>query len=332
MTDNVIDTINKQAKEELKGIEYADINVKTTLDDYQGSYDSDSEFKYDDKSYETSDNSTVKGDNDLDDDYDDETDQHDDDHDDPNQQEESQQQHFNVEVSDNDSSDGEEEVGGNQPDNDSLVDTDQQEQHVVENDDSSANEEEAPLHDSVRADYASIESVDTVTNDYDDGGTDAINDDPPVQPEMPKDNQRGNNPVPAAVQKLKDNLNGPHWDRGMINSVLHEHCIGSVIREYNNLESVAVSATQQYGFQKRMKLSRMKNTKLLSENWARTLLGKCNRYASSKLCYVRHDEDVIVILDVFEKKKKAWNWKLGGVPTVDLRGSTLPKLNPVHHV
>ena len=83
ITDIIIDTINKQAKEELKGIEYADINLKTTLDNYQGGYDSDSDFEYKDKSYETIDDSTEKGDNDLDDDYDDETDQHDDDHDDP---------------------------------------------------------------------------------------------------------------------------------------------------------------------------------------------------------------------------------------------------------
>ena len=66
MTDNVVDKINKQAKEELKGIEYADINLKARLDNYQGSYDFDSDFKYNDKSYETSDDSTVKGDNDLD--------------------------------------------------------------------------------------------------------------------------------------------------------------------------------------------------------------------------------------------------------------------------
>ena len=113
MTDNVVDTINKQAKEDLKGIEYADINLKTTIDDYQGGYDSDSDFEYNDKSDETSDNSTMKGDNDLDDNYDDETDQHDVDHDDPDQQEEDQQQHFNVQVNDNNSNNEDKGVGGN---------------------------------------------------------------------------------------------------------------------------------------------------------------------------------------------------------------------------
>ena len=91
MADNVIETINKQAKEELEGIEYADINLKTTLEDYQErGDDSDDDFEYDDKSYETSDDSTVNGDNDIDDDCDDETDEHDDDHNDPIQEEEGQ--------------------------------------------------------------------------------------------------------------------------------------------------------------------------------------------------------------------------------------------------
>ena len=62
MSDNVIDTINKQAKEELEGIEYADISLKTTLEDYQErGDDSDDDFEYNDKSYETSDDSTVLG-------------------------------------------------------------------------------------------------------------------------------------------------------------------------------------------------------------------------------------------------------------------------------
>ena len=34
MADNVIATINKQAKEEIEGIEFVDINLKTTVDNY----------------------------------------------------------------------------------------------------------------------------------------------------------------------------------------------------------------------------------------------------------------------------------------------------------
>ena len=65
-TDLVIDTINKQAKEESDGIEFADINLKTTLNDYEEfDENSQSDFEDDDKSYETSDDSTMKGDNDM---------------------------------------------------------------------------------------------------------------------------------------------------------------------------------------------------------------------------------------------------------------------------
>ena len=35
MTDLIIDTINKQAKKESNGIEFADINLMTTLNDYE---------------------------------------------------------------------------------------------------------------------------------------------------------------------------------------------------------------------------------------------------------------------------------------------------------
>ena len=66
MAENVIDTINKQAGEETNGIEFANINLKTTVNEYKASgYDSDSDFEDDDKSYETSDDSTVNGDTDL---------------------------------------------------------------------------------------------------------------------------------------------------------------------------------------------------------------------------------------------------------------------------
>ena len=83
MPDNVIDTINKQAGEEINGIEFADINLKTTAIDYEErGYDSDSDFEDDDKLYKTSDDSTVNDDNDL--------------GNEPEQLEEDQQQHFNV--------------------------------------------------------------------------------------------------------------------------------------------------------------------------------------------------------------------------------------------
>ena len=66
MDDNVIETINKQASEELCGVEFADINMETTVNDYEErGDDSDSYFKDDDKSYKTSDDSTIAGDGNL---------------------------------------------------------------------------------------------------------------------------------------------------------------------------------------------------------------------------------------------------------------------------
>ena len=106
------DTINKQAKEERVGLEFSDINLKTTVEAYQErGEDSDDDFEYDDKSYETSDDSTVRGDNSLGDEYDEETDEHDDDHNDSIQDEEEQQHHFNNQAN-NESNVREEGVGG----------------------------------------------------------------------------------------------------------------------------------------------------------------------------------------------------------------------------
>ena len=69
MTNLIIDTINKQAKEEKQGLVFGNINKHTTVNDYEerGS-DSDSDFEDNDKSYETRDDSTVDGNNDLSDD------------------------------------------------------------------------------------------------------------------------------------------------------------------------------------------------------------------------------------------------------------------------
>ena len=102
MDNNVIGIINKQAKGELYGVEFANIIMETTINDYeeQGD-DSDSDFEDDDKSYETSDDSTIAEDGDL--------------SDGPNHLEEEQQQHFNVpevnNIDNNDSDNGNKRVG-----------------------------------------------------------------------------------------------------------------------------------------------------------------------------------------------------------------------------
>ena len=84
------------------GIEFSDINMKTTVNDYEDlGNDSDSDSEDDDKSYETSNDSTLQGNGDLSDGSD--------------QMEEDQQQHFNVPevngINEDDSSNGTKEWG-----------------------------------------------------------------------------------------------------------------------------------------------------------------------------------------------------------------------------
>ena len=60
----------------------------------------------------------------------------------------------------------------------------------------------------------------------------------------------------------------------MIGAVSYEHCIGSVIREYNNLELVSVSPTPQYGFQKGMKVFREEGHAATVKELGKNLIGK----------------------------------------------------------
>ena len=180
MPENVIDTINKHASEETNRIEFADINLKTTVNNYkERGYDSDSDFEDDDKSYETSDDSTVNGDTDL--------------GDEPDQLEEDQQQHFNVQevndVDEDDSSNGDEGVGRNELDESASVHDNQEvEQEIeeedgiaeIEEEDGSASENEDSLPDSARGDEPSTGSVETVDNK--DNDNDMIDNEPPLQP------------------------------------------------------------------------------------------------------------------------------------------------------
>ena len=154
-----------------------------------------------------------------------------------------------------------------------MVDTDQQKQHVVEDDNDSSNEEEASVHDSVQSDDPTIGSGETV-NDDNDNEPNVINNDPPLQPKMFEDDGQRNNPVPAAVRQLQGNLDGPHCNRDIVGSVIHEHCIGSIIREYNNLEPVSVLVTTQYGFQKGMKVFKDEGCKATVKELSKNFIGK----------------------------------------------------------
>ena len=183
-------TINKQAKEESEGIAFADINLKTTMNDYEErDDDSESYFEDDNKSYETSDDSTVKGDNDMSVGTD--------------HMEEDQQQHFNIQevndVDENDASQGDKGVDEEVP-----VQEEEEEVPVVIEEESSAPddnaegssalEDDASLPDSVRVDEPSIASVDTV----DDDDNQVVETDPQSMAEEPPPQDRR----PPAVRKL----------------------------------------------------------------------------------------------------------------------------------
>ena len=96
--DLMIKDINCQATRDPAGVEFTNIDSHTTLDDYEArGSDSDSDFEDDDKSYETSDDSTLDEDHELDID--------------PDQQEEGKHHHVDIQES-NDTGSKEEGVGG----------------------------------------------------------------------------------------------------------------------------------------------------------------------------------------------------------------------------
>ena len=255
-TDLVIDTINKQAKEESEGIELADINLKTTVNEYEECDDnSQSDFEDDDKSYETSNDSTLKGDNDMSMGTD--------------HLEEDQQQHFNVqEVNDVDKDDANQEdkgVDDEVPVQEEEVDVPaviEEKSSVPDDDDgSSVPEDGASLPDSARGDEPSDASVETVDE----------NDDPVVEPQPMAEEPLSQDRRPPAVRKLDSNL-WEFWKDSLIGSVIHEHCIGSVIRDFCSTE--AISSTPQYSFAKGMKVFKEKRHASIVKELRKNLIGK----------------------------------------------------------
>ena len=70
-------------------------------------------------------------------------------------------------------------------------------------------------------------SIETVDNEDELRG----NDKPQAKPEEPAP------PRPLAVRKLDFTFDGKHQEDGMVGSMIHEYCIGSVINNYSNLEA-----------------------------------------------------------------------------------------------
>ena len=257
--DLVIDTINKQAKEESEGIEFADINLTTTVNDYKERDDeSESDFEDDDKSCGTSDDSTVKGDNNMSIGTD--------------QMEEDQQQYFNFQKVNDVDKDGASQ-GDEGVDEEVPVQEEEKDVPVVIEEESSASdddaeessipEDDASLPDSTRGDEPSIASVETIDDD----------DDPVVEPEPqrmaeepPPQDRR-----PPAVWKLDSQL-GEFWKDILIGSVIHEHCIGLAIRDFCNIE--AISSTPLCSFAKGMKEFKEKGHIATVKVLGKNLIGK----------------------------------------------------------
>ena len=158
------------------GVEFADINMKITINNYEergdeSDSDSDSDSEYDDKSYETSDDSTVAGDGDLSDELD--------------QVEKDQGQHFNVQEFndiDEDGSDNGDKGVGEEGVVENIPVLKNEETMHKNNNESGTDDEDA----SVRTDDPSLESVKTVD---DDGESDEPANDPEIALEQQPDQE-----------------------------------------------------------------------------------------------------------------------------------------------
>ena len=195
----------------------------------------------------------------------------------------------------------------------------------IEEEDDSAIEDDASRPDSACGGKPSIGSVETVDDANEEQNV--IVDDPPRQPAEQHPNRQADNPVPAAVRGLDCKLNGPHWVGGVIGAVTHKHYIGSVMREYNNLESVLVSSTPQYGFQKGMKVFREEGHTATVKELSKNLIGK-NVIDMLPAKSVTHDMmKMSLSYLMFLKRKRNLEVKARGCAD-----GTLPRSNLVHHV
>ena len=164
MTDLIIDTINNKTKEEKQEIEFGDINKHTTVNDYEElGGDSNSDFEDEDKSYETSDDSTIDGNNNL--------------PDDPIQPDKDQQQHFNVlevnDINEDDSSSENKRVGDKGVDNeDDPIQDNEEIVHKIEDEDGAIEEDDKPVQ-------VDDPSIGIVNNE----GESRVNNEQPIEPE-----------------------------------------------------------------------------------------------------------------------------------------------------
>ena len=137
---------------------------------------------------------------------------------------------------------GEEGVGENDP-----VQENEETVHEIEDETSTEEDDDESVHKSVHGDDPSLGSVEIV-DDYDEEDEPRANDneldhEQPSEPEEPTLPGLATDQRPPAVRKLNCLLNGEHWKDNMVGLVVHQYCIGSVIREYTNLTATLSTPT-----------------------------------------------------------------------------------------
>ena len=160
----------------------------------------------------------------------------------------------------------EEGVGENNP-----VQKNEETVHKIEDKVGTEEEDNESVHESVREDDPSIKSVETADGKKEEPLVNYDVYDGLIHKQQPEP-EEPSQPRPPAVRKLNSNLDGIHWNDSMVDLVIHEHCIGLMIRKYTNLK--ATLSTPQYGFQKGMKAFKEKGYKATLKELGKNLIGK----------------------------------------------------------
>ena len=110
--------------------------------------------------------------------------------------------------------------------------------HEIEDKTGTDEEDVESIHESVCGDCSSLESVETVDDEVEELFSDLkIEPEQQPEPEEPPLPRPAADQKPPAVRKLDCLMDGEYWQDSMVGSVIHENCIGLMIKEYTNLEA-----------------------------------------------------------------------------------------------
>ena len=98
--------------------------------------------------------------------------------------------------------------------------------------------------------------------------------DPEIKPEQQPEPEEPPPPDqrPPAVWKFDSFMDEKYWQDRMVESVIQEHCIGLVIKEYINLETTL--STPQYRFQKGMNFFKKSRHEVIVKELDKNLTGQ----------------------------------------------------------